>query len=129
MVAAGVFSGSSSVLRISRADGAGVRIHIAGGAEVVSLGAVRIRRYMRRHIGPAAGDVSLEVWPFGFDPVPRYCAWAAVAASAKAAAIMSFFIPQPPQWLLFAAGYNHVAVGLSNARPAGKGMSTAIHGR
>jgi hypothetical protein len=51
---------SPSVPRIPRADGAGVRVHVADGTVVVALGAVGIGSGVRRHIGPAAGDVPLN---------------------------------------------------------------------
>ena len=43
-----------SIARVSRADGAGIRVHIPGGAEVVALRAVRICGDMRLNIGAAA---------------------------------------------------------------------------
>jgi hypothetical protein len=50
----------ASVPRIPRADGAGVRVHVAGGAIVVALGAVRVGGDVGRDIGAAARDVALD---------------------------------------------------------------------
>jgi hypothetical protein len=73
------------------ADGASVRAHVAGGAVIVALGVVGIGRDVRCHIGASARRVT--VWLCEFEPVPKYCAWAAVAASVKAAANIICFIP------------------------------------
>jgi hypothetical protein len=52
---------AASISRVSRADGAGVRVHVAGGAEVVALRGVRVCGDMRLHIGAAARGVALDV--------------------------------------------------------------------
>ncbi len=49
---------AGSVSRISRADGACVRVHVTRCAVVVALGAVRIGRHVGLDIGPAASRVT-----------------------------------------------------------------------
>src|SRR5712691_5252229 len=48
------------ISRVSRADGAGVRVHVAGGAEVVSLRVVRIRGDIRLDVGARTRGVALD---------------------------------------------------------------------
>jgi hypothetical protein len=51
---------SRLVPRITRADGSGLRIDVAGGAVVVTLGVVRIGLLVRLHIGATAVRVALH---------------------------------------------------------------------
>jgi hypothetical protein len=49
-----------SVLRVTRTDGARIRVHVAGGAVIVALGAVRIGLHVRRDVSPVARGVALD---------------------------------------------------------------------
>jgi hypothetical protein len=46
--------------RIPRADGAGVRVHVAAGAVVVAGSVVRVGRDVGCHVGAVAGRVPLD---------------------------------------------------------------------
>jgi hypothetical protein len=60
LVADTMSGGPVSVPRVSRADGAGGRVHVACGAVIVALGAVGVGLLVRRHVDPGTGCVALH---------------------------------------------------------------------